>query len=119
MAYDEGLAERVRYIVQSRPGMTERKMFGGLAFMAQGHMFIGVLGSTLMARIGPNEYGQALLRPHVREMDFTGKPMKGYVFIEPEGFESDEALEYWVNKSYEFAASLPPKPSKNPRKPMP
>jgi len=118
MAYDEGTAERVREIVQGRQGITERKMFGGLAFMSHGHMFIGVLSSTLMARIGPDEYEQALSKPHVREMDFTGKPMKGYVFIGPEGFESDEALEYWVNKSYEFAASLPPKLPKKWRSPL-
>ena len=112
MAYDEGVAERVREIVQSRAGITERKMFGGLAFMSHGHMFIGVLGSTLMARVGPKEYPSALLKRHVREMDFTGKPMKGYVLVEPDGFESDAALRFWINKSYEFAASLPPKGSK-------
>lgn len=109
MAYDEGVAERVREVVQSRPGITERKMFGGLAFMSHGHMFVGVLGSRLMARVGPMAYSDALMMPHVREMDFTGKPMKGYVFVEPDGYESDAALEFWVNKSYEFAASLPPK----------
>lgn len=109
MAYDEGVAQRVREIFHGRSGITERKMFGGLAFMAHGHMFIGVLGATLMARVGPTEYPKALGMPHVREMDFTGKPMKGYVFVEPSGFESDQALEFWVNKSYDFAASLPPK----------
>lgn len=118
MAYDEGVAERVREIVQGRQGITERKMFGGLAFMSNGHMFIGVLGSTLVARIGPNEYEQALFKPYVREMDFTGKSMKGYVFIQPDGFDTDETLEYWVNKSYGFAASLPPKLPKKQRNPM-
>lgn len=109
MPYDEGLAERVRAVVQRRQGITERKMFGGLAFMSNGHMFVGVLGATLMARVAPSEYEQALAEPHVRKMDFTGKPMKGYVFIEPDGLGSDEALDYWVGKSYRFAASLPPK----------
>ncbi len=98
--------------MQSRVGITERKMFGGLAFMSHGHMFIGVLGGTLMARVGPREYPNALMKPHVREMDFTGKPMKGYVFVEPDGFESDAALKFWVNKSYEFTATLPPKAPK-------
>jgi TfoX/Sxy family transcriptional regulator of competence genes len=112
MAYDEGLAERIRDIVRSRTDITERRMFGGLAIMSRGHMFVGVLGSTLMARIGQSGYADALSMPHVRQMDFTGKPMKGYVFVEPEGFESDHALEYWVNRSYDFAASLPPKPAK-------
>lgn len=109
MAYDEGVAVRVRAAVRSRAGITERKMFGGLAFMANGNMFIGVLGSTLMARVGPAAYAGALVQPHVREMDFTGRPMKGYVFVEPEGFDSAEALEFWVSKSYEFSASLPPR----------
>lgn len=109
MAYDEGAAQRVREIVQTRPGISERKMFGGLAFMSYGHMFIGVLGETLMARIGRDAYAQALSMPHVREMDFTGKPMKGYVYVDAKGFESDEAMQYWVNKSYEFVGSLPPK----------
>lgn len=109
MAYDEGLAERVREIVRFRTGVTERKMFGGLAFMSHGHMFIGVLGSTLMARVGPHEYANALKKPHVKEMDFTGRPMKGYVYVESDGFESDSALEFWVGKCHEFASSLPPK----------
>jgi len=109
MAYDEGVAERVREIVQSRTGIAEKKMFGGLAFMANGHMFVGVLGSTLMARVGPEGYPAALSKPHVREMDFTGRPMKGYVFVEDEGLASDDALAGWVNQCLEFVASLPPK----------
>jgi hypothetical protein len=109
VAYDEGLAERVREIVRSCTGITEKKMFGGLAFMSHGHMFAGILGNTLMARVGPTAYPDALRKPHVREMDFSGRPMKGYVFVEPVGFESDEALEFWINRSHEFAASLPPK----------
>lgn len=109
MAYDEGAAERVREIVHARPDVTERKMFGGLAFMSHGHMFIGVLGETLMARIGPAAYAQALAMPHVREMDFTGRPMKGYVYVDPAGFESDEAIQYWVNRSCAFVDTLPPK----------
>ena len=109
MAYDEGAAERVRDIVHARPGISERKMFGGLAFMADGHMFVGVLANSLMARVGPDAHAAALARPHVREMDFTGRPMKGYVFVEAEGFESDEALAGWVEQCLRFAASLPPK----------
>lgn len=109
MAYDEGVAERVREIVQGRFGISERRMFGGLAFMTNGHMFVGVMGETLMVRVGPGNHAAALEMPHVREMDFTGRPMKGYVYVAPEGFESDEAMQYWVGMSYEFAGSLPPK----------
>jgi hypothetical protein len=109
MAYDEGTAERVREIVQGRSGISERKMFGGLAFMADGHLFVGVLAGTLMARVGAEGYAAALARPHVREMDFTGRPMKGYVYVAPEGFASDEALAGWVNACLDVVASLPPK----------
>ena len=87
-------------------------MFGGLAFMLHGHMFAGVLGSTLMARVGPKEYANALRTHQVREMDFTGKPMKGYVFVEPAGLESDSDLERWVSMCLDFVGSLPPKVAK-------
>jgi len=110
MAYDEGLAERIREIVQSRPGIAEKKMFGGLAFMANGHMFVGVQDSTLMARVGPAGYAGALAKPHVRTMDFTGRPLTGYVYVAAEGLESDEALADWVKACLAFVAALPPKP---------
>lgn len=109
MAYDEGLAERIREIVQSRPGITEKKMFGGLAFLANGHMFVGVQDSTLMARVGPAGYAGALARPHVRKMDFTGRPLTGYVYVAAEGFASDQALADWVYACLEFVATLPAK----------
>jgi TfoX/Sxy family transcriptional regulator of competence genes len=112
MAYDEGLAQRVREAVQPLPAITERKMFGGLAFMSRGHMFMGVLANTLMARVGPDQYQRALAQPHVREMDFTGRPMTGYVLVEAEGVESDSALQSWIDRSHRFVASLPPKPAR-------
>ena len=96
MAFDPGLAERIRDVLAGSEGVTERRMFGGLAFMLHGNMFVGVLGSTLMARVGPEAYARALGRPHVREMDFTGRPMKGYVFVTPEGFDLDNDLAYWI-----------------------
>jgi hypothetical protein len=109
MAFDQGLAERLRDLLGARPGVTEKKMFGGLAFMLNGHMAIGIAGDRLMARIGPDAYQEALGRPHVKEMDFTGKPMKGYVFVSPEGIESDAALEAWAGMCMGFVGSLPPK----------
>lgn len=109
MAYDEGVAQRVREALQARHGITERKMFGGLAFMTQGHMFVGVLGDRLMVRVGPVAYEAALREPHAREMDFTGRPLKGYVYLAPEGFESDDDLASWVDRGLRFADSLPPK----------
>ena len=84
-------------------------MFGGIAFMANGHMSCGVVKETLMVRVGPDRHGDALVRPHAREMDFTGKPMKGFVYVAPEGFESDEDLAAWVTLSLDFVSTLPPK----------
>ncbi|MFQ5589509.1 MAG: TfoX/Sxy family protein, partial [Nitrospiria bacterium] len=85
MAYDEGLAERLREIFIDRQGLVEKKMFGGIAFMLCGHMCCGIVNETLMARVGPDQYAAALAHPHAREMDFTGRPMKGLVYIDPEG----------------------------------
>jgi TfoX/Sxy family transcriptional regulator of competence genes len=109
MAFDEGLAERIRDLLRDRDAISERKMFGGLAFMSRGHMFVGILGDTLMARVGPDRYADALRRPGAREMDFTGKPMRGYVYVAPEGIESDAALEDWIAKCLAHVGSLPPK----------
>jgi len=109
MPFDEGLAERIRALLDGVAGISEKKMFGGLAFMSNGHMFVGILGKSLMARVGPGNYEGELRSPHVRKMDFTGKPMKGYVFVEPPGYESDAALSKWLNKCREFVAGLPPK----------
>jgi len=109
MAYDEGLAERLRDVYVGMPDIAEKKMFGGLAFMVNGHMSCGVVNDTLMVRVGPEAYADALARPHAREMDFTGKPLKGFVYVAPEGVESDEALSSWVCSSLEFVGSLPPK----------
>ena len=109
MAYDETLAERVREIAAGIDGdITERKMFGGLAFMLNGHMFAGVVGEELMLRLGEAGAEEALRHEHVREMDFTGRPMKAMVFVEPAGLEG-RALNEWVTSAAAFAAALPPK----------
>lgn len=109
MAYDEGLAERVRDALRDRPGLGERKMFGGVAFMLNGYMAVGIVGESLMARVGPARYEDALALPQVRPMDFTGRPMKGYVYVDPPGIEADTALENWIAVCAAFVATLPPK----------
>jgi len=109
VAFDELLADRIRSALARESRISERKMFGGLAFMAGGHMFVGVLGNVLMARVGPGRYSQELSRPNVRVMDFTGKPMKGYVFVDPPGFETGADLSYWIKTCIDFVRTLPPK----------
>ena len=108
MAYDEGLAERIRDIVGTR-GVVEKKMFGGLCFMVRGHMCCGVVGGELMLRVGPENFDETLARPHARTMDFTGRPMKGFVYVDTEGVESDEDLAAWVELGRAFVKSLPKK----------
>jgi TfoX/Sxy family transcriptional regulator of competence genes len=93
----------------SRRDVTEKKMFGGLAFLVRGNMCCGVVGERLMVRVGPAAYEAALSQPHAGEMNFTGRPMKGFVYVEPEGVESDRALRKWVARATGFVLELPPK----------
>jgi TfoX/Sxy family transcriptional regulator of competence genes len=109
VAYDEVLAERVRDALALREELGERRMFGGIAFMLAGNMACGVLGEDLIVRVGPNEDERALAEPHTRPFDFTGRPMKGFVVVSPEGTATDEALAEWVESGADLAASLPPK----------
>jgi len=112
MAYDQQLADRIRRAVATDSATTERKMFGGIAFLRNGLMFVGVSGSSLMARVGKENYADSLARPHVREMDFTGKPMKGYVYVDAPGLRTDSELRFWLDRSASFVATLPPKAPK-------
>lgn len=106
MAYDEGLAERIRSALDGEREVTEKKMFGGVAFLLRGKMFVGIVKSDLMVRVGPSEYEKALKNPFARPMDFTGKPMAGYVFVAPAGTTEDDALEAWVRRGLQFASTL-------------
>lgn len=109
MAYDAGLAERVRELISLREGLSERKMFGGIAWMLSGNMACGVMGDELLVRVGREEYAEALAEPHVRQFDFTGRPMRGFVVVEAAGIAGDEELSGWVDVGAAHAASLPPK----------
>ena len=109
MAFSEELAERVRPHLQDMPDYAEKKMFGGLAFMVRGHMCAGILGDELMVRVGKEMYDDALDRPHVRPMDFTGRPMTGFVCVEPEGVASDSGMADFVDLALQFNATMPPK----------
>ncbi|MDX2094071.1 MAG: TfoX/Sxy family protein [Kofleriaceae bacterium] len=106
MAYDEKLAERIRRAVGPRPDVTEKKMFGGLAFLFGGKMFVGIATDDLMVRVGPEHYKAALATAHVRPMDFTGRPMRGYVYVGPGGTRTQSMVKKWVDKAAAFVATL-------------
>ena len=109
MAYDEGVAQRVREALADESHVVEKKMFGGIAFMLRGNMCCGVVGEELMVRIGRDSYEAALHEPHVREMDFTGRPLRGFIYVAPEGLVSEGDLRAWVERGARFAESLPAK----------
>ena len=109
MAYDEALADRIGVILKDQPNVVGKKMFGGIAFMVNGNMCCGVVKDTLMLRVGTENYEALLSRPHAREMDFTGKSMKGMIYVDPEGLKSEEELKTWVKRALEFVLTLPVK----------
>lgn len=111
MAYDENLAKRIRKSLGRRKSLAEIKMFGGLCFTLSGHMCCGVLKDELMVRVGPERYPDALRRPHARPMDFTGRALKGLVYVAPAGIRTDRQLAGWLNHGVEFVSSLRRKPS--------
>ncbi len=110
MAYDEKLADRIREVI-GRP-FDERKMFGGLAFMVDGKMCVGIVGDDLMVRVGKDAYADAISRPHTRAMDFTGRVSTGMVYVEPAGIKDKRSLYAWVRRGVDHATSLPPKKPK-------
>ena len=109
MAYSEELAARVREILEESGPVDERKMFGGLAFMVNGNMCCGITGEDLMLRLGPETADEVLREPNVRPMDFTGRPMKGYVYVAPPGLKVEADLRRWVRLARDFNETLPPK----------
>ena len=109
MAYDEGLAHRIRDVLDEQPDLVEKKMFGGVGFMVQGNMACGVHKDMLIVRVGSDAYEESLQYPHTRLFDMTGRAMKGWVMVESGGFESDADLKQWVQSGLEFALTLPPK----------
>ncbi|WP_053991673.1 TfoX/Sxy family protein [Mangrovimonas sp. TPBH4] len=103
MAYDDFLAERIKtLLMEKQVPFEEKKMMGGLCYMVDGKMCLGVSKDKLMARIGPEIYDEALSKKGCREMDFTGRSMKGFVFVEPEGLDMEKDLEYWVQLCLDY-----------------
>jgi TfoX/Sxy family transcriptional regulator of competence genes len=109
MAFNEALAERIRQALARRKKIEEKKMFGGIGFLLNGNLLVGVWKESLIVRLGPEDGDQPLLESHVREFDITGRAMKGWVLVDPEGIESDDDLSGWIQRALKFVGKLPAK----------
>ena len=109
MAYSESLARRIRDLIGKRHGVAEKKMFGSVGFLLNGNMLVGVWKDSLIARLGPEKAAEALHEPNVVEFDITGKSMKGWVMVEPDGVENDDQLRGWIQRCADFVSTLPKK----------
>lgn len=116
MAFDEKLAARIRERLKGRSDVAERKMFGGLTFLVRGHMCCGIVGDDLVVRVGPEAYESFVAHPHVRPMDFTGRPLAGMVYVSPAGAKTARALGAWIERGLRFVETLPPKEQKPARR---
>lgn len=116
MAYNEQLAVRARELLAETPGFAEQKMFGGLCFTVKGNMCCGVLNDDLVLRVEPDTAQRLLREPHVRPMDFTGRPLKGFLFVGVDAVKKKSELRKYVSLSLDFATSLPAKPAKSGKK---
>jgi len=109
MAYNRALADEVRARIGERPGLTERQMFGGIAFMLNGNMAVGVSGDELMVRVGKDAHDEAVSLPGARIFDMSARPMRGWILVATEGIASDADLDAWINRGVSWAETLPPK----------
>jgi TfoX/Sxy family transcriptional regulator of competence genes len=109
LVYNERLADKIRTLVARRKGLSEKKMFGGLAFLLYGNMCFGVLKDDLMVRVGAERHDKAVALPHARPMDFTGHPMKGFIYVDANGWSKDATLKRWLEMGLDYASSLPRK----------
>ncbi|MBM3997038.1 MAG: TfoX/Sxy family protein [Planctomycetes bacterium] len=109
MAFDENLAARIRKTLARRKGVEEKKMFGGVGFLLNGNMLVGVWKDSLIVRLGDEQGEEALLEPHVKPFDITGKAMKGWAMVTPEGINDDGQLKAWIQRAVKFVGNLPGK----------
>ena len=109
MAFDETLAARIRQNLARHKNVENKKMFGGIGFLLNGNMLVGVWKDSLIARVGSDEYEHAVLEPHVKEFDITGKSMKGWVLVEPQGVVDEDQLNEWIQRALKFVEKLPAK----------
>ena len=109
MAYDEALAARIRKVLGGKKGVVEKKMFGGVAFLLNGNMCVGVHQDSMIVRLDPDATAEALKEKHTRVFDLTGRPMKGWILVEPAGLATDAKLRRWIDVAARFAGALPKK----------
>jgi TfoX/Sxy family transcriptional regulator of competence genes len=109
MAFDENLAERIRLALARRKNIEEKKMFGGISFLLNRNMLVGVWKDALIVRLGPDDGDEALREPHVKPFDITGKAMKGWVMVAAEGVADEDAVKEWVQRAVKFVGRLPAK----------
>jgi TfoX/Sxy family transcriptional regulator of competence genes len=109
MACDENLAGRIRDSLARKKGVEEKKMFGGVGFLLHGNLLVGVWKESLIVRLGPGERDEALKEPHVKEFDITGRPMRNWVLVEPQGVVEDDQLNDWIQRALKFVGKLPAK----------
>lgn len=109
MAFDESLAARIRNSLHRKKGIAEKKMFGGIGFLLKGNMLVGVWKDSLIVRLGDEQGEEALMEPHVRPFDITGKAMKGWAMVTPDGIEGDDQLKVWIQRAVKFVGKLPAK----------
>ncbi len=109
MVYSKSLAARIQHVVSNRSDVAEKKMFGGVCFLLNGNMLVGVWQNSLIARVGLEAATAALEQEFVRAFDVTGRPMKGWIMVDPDGIDTDVQLRTWIDRSLEFVGTLPPK----------
>jgi hypothetical protein len=109
MAFNESLAARIRRALGRKKGIEEKRMFGGVGYLLNGNLLVGVWKNSLCVRLGPEQAEEALPEPHVREFDITGRPMKGWVLVGPEGAQGDDQLQGWILRALKFVKTLPVK----------
>lgn len=112
MAYNEKLGSRITKLLQSQKGIVEKKMFGGIAYMMKNKMFCGIIKNDLMVRVLDNKFDELLKKPHAREMDFANRPMKGFLYVSPDGIKTDKQLMKWIEFGIEYVLNSPPKKKK-------
>jgi len=109
MAYDENLASRIDVALGDLPGLTSKKMFGGIGYLVNGNMACGLYKEYLIVRVGPDRYQEVLEKEHTKVFDITGRPMTGWVMVAPQGYADDVALRVWIQQGLDFASTLPAK----------